>query len=162
MGEGAGVLVLPAAVLAEVRAAAVAAWPHEACGLLIGWRGGDEEWHVVRAEPTANAVVEAAGEDLAKDRFEIPPRALLTAQRTAKAQGLAVIGHYHSHPNGRTGPSPTDHAHAFWPDHAWLIIAVEAREASATAWRPDPTAAPDTPRLLPLALRAVEENARGA
>ena len=38
-----------------------------------------------------------------------------------------IIGHYHSHPNGRSMPSTRDLAMAWEPELVWLIVAVSNR-----------------------------------
>jgi proteasome lid subunit RPN8/RPN11 len=45
------------------------------------------------------------------------------AQKSARKSGHAVIGCYHSHPNGRAQPSATDLAGANVEDFLWLIAA---------------------------------------
>lgn len=86
--------------------------PDEICGLLIG-RGS----RVDRAVPTANVAAEPAR------AFEIDTAALLQAHREARRGQGDVIGHYHSHPSGRTRPSPTDAAMAHDDGCLWLIVA---------------------------------------
>ena len=66
--------------------------------------------------------------------FEIDPAALLAAHRAARSGGPQVIGHYHSHPNGRAEPSPRDAADAAPDGSIWLIAA----SGRLTAWRAGP------------------------
>ena len=82
----------------------------EICGLLFGTGTG-----IDRAEPADNV----AGRP--QDTFEIDPRALFAALRAERGGGPRLIGHYHSHPNGRAEPSPRDLA-AAEPGKYWLII----------------------------------------
>ena len=89
--------------------------PREACGLLIGSPG-----KVVRAEPTANFALDP------ERGFEIDPAALLHWHRAARGEGLAVVGHYHSHPNGLARPSTTDAARAVQDGQLWVIVADDA------------------------------------
>ena len=116
-------LVIASAVLASIRAHAQTAAPQEACGLLIGDAGG-----VASAVPTTN--VAAAPER----NFEIDPAALLRGHREARGDGLAVIGHYHSHPNGVAQPSRTDAARAAVDGQVWLIVA----DDGVTGWTMTP------------------------
>jgi proteasome lid subunit RPN8/RPN11 len=69
--------------------------------------------------------------------FEIDPAVLLAAHRAGRHGGAQVIGHYHSHPNGRAEPSPRDAAYAA-PDGAFWLIAAAGR---LTAWRAVPAGA---------------------
>jgi proteasome lid subunit RPN8/RPN11 len=57
--------------------------------------------------------------------FEIDPvKPCCAPHRNVRAQGRHVIGHYHSHPNGRAEPSrPRDAARAVENGQIWLIIA---------------------------------------
>lgn len=55
--------------------------------------------------------------------FEIDPAALIAAHKAERRGGPAIVGCYHSHPNGAALPSPRDAAAAL-PDGAfWLILA---------------------------------------
>jgi desampylase len=89
---------------------ALAERPRECCGLLLG---------------SADLIVEAiAAANLAADpgRYLIDPATHITAERQARARGLAVAGFYHSHPHSSPDPSPTDLAEASYPDRLYLIV----------------------------------------
>jgi proteasome lid subunit RPN8/RPN11 len=90
--------------------AAAAAPDREVCGLLFGSSEG------IDSAEAAENVAERPG-----DSFEIDPRVLFAALRAERAGGERLIGHYHSHPNGRAEPSPRDLA-AAEPGKLWLII----------------------------------------
>lgn len=98
--------------LTQIRAAATAAHPREACGLLLG-EGG----RITAAVETRN--INPAPET----HFEIDPQALIDAHRAARAGGPAVIGYFHSHPHGPAEPSATDRASAAGDGRVWAIIA---------------------------------------
>lgn len=70
------------------------------------------------AERTANVHVDPAR------FFEVDPAALFAALRRERAGGPRLIGHYHSHPNGRVEPS-IDDAASVGPSSGrlWLIVA---------------------------------------
>lgn len=128
-----GCLELPTALLKAVRAEAVAAFPRECCGLLVGTHAAcgaeGEVWRVRRVVRAANVAERA-------DRFEIDPQTLIDTHRACRGTEEAVIGVYHSHPTGRAEPSATDAARADDPTLAWLIVAVTERpEDGAAAWR---------------------------
>jgi proteasome lid subunit RPN8/RPN11 len=155
--------------MAAIRDAAQQEWPVECCGLLVGEGPQDAlpadqggVWRVHRAVPSPNVTVRD-GTHGRHDRFEVDPQVLLSTHRAARAEGLAVIGHYHSHPDVAAVPSLTDLGHAFYPQHAWLIVSVSApgtapRQPAATAWRP---LMPDLnfPAIafLPMTLREVKK-----
>jgi proteasome lid subunit RPN8/RPN11 len=94
-------VAVPAAVIDAVLAHAAAAAPREACGLLLG-RGS----RIHRAMPARNLAA-------LDTRFEIAPEDHFAAVRAARAEGLEVIGAYHSHPGSPAEPSETDRAAAF-------------------------------------------------
>ena len=98
--------------LAAIRAAAAAAHPREACGILLGAGG-----RIAEARETAN--VHAFPET----HFEIDPQALIDAHRAARGGGPEVIGYFHSHPSGPAEPSATDRAMAAGDGRIWAIIA---------------------------------------
>jgi proteasome lid subunit RPN8/RPN11 len=58
-----------------------------------------------------------------------------------------VIGHWHSHPNGRTAPSTRDAARATANGQIWLIIA----GGEVTAWVPHATG-PGPATFQPIAI----------
>jgi desampylase len=68
-------------------------------------------------------------------RFEIDPVALIAAHKAARGGGAAIIGVFHSHPNGRVGPSPDDLAAAEANGWIWLIAAA----GEMTAWQANRT-----------------------
>ncbi|RMB36192.1 proteasome lid subunit RPN8/RPN11 [Sphingomonas sp. PP-F2F-G114-C0414] len=92
----------------------------EVCGLLFG--------AAERIEATAACANVAANP---ARTFEIDPAALFAAHRRARAGGLAVVGHYHSHPSGLPVPSPRDAAQAMGDGAIWVILGGGA----ARAWR---------------------------
>ena len=98
-------------MLETILAAAAADPGREICGLLFGTPD-----RIVAVQPATNVAADPA------DSFEIDPAALFAALRAERAGGPAVIGHYHSHPNGRPDPSPRDAA-AAQAGRLWLIVA---------------------------------------
>ena len=93
-------------------AAASAAHPREACGILLG--AGDR----IHTATTARNV---HPEPLR--HFEIDPPALIAAHRAARGNGPQVLGYWHSHPNGLARPSDTDRAMASGDGRIWAIVA---------------------------------------
>lgn len=108
----------------------------EVCGLLIGVDG--------RVECLVTARNVAA--DPARS-FEIDPATLLATHRSAREDGQRVIGHWHSHPNGRREPSARDAARATDNSQIWLIVAGE----EITAWVPHATG-PGPATFQPIAI----------
>ena len=93
------------AIAAHARASA----PEECCGLLVGT--GDR---VERAVPTRNLRA-------SRDRYLVDPAEHFAARRAARAEGLAVVGAYHSHPDGPLRPSAVDLAEAFETGFVYVI-----------------------------------------
>ncbi len=87
----------------------------ECCGLLLGAPGQDAR--ITQAHPAANVHSEPAR------HFEIDPMALIRAYRHAREGGPALLGFYHSHPNGHPRPSASDCEHAGGDGRVWAIIA---------------------------------------
>ncbi|WP_338467713.1 M67 family metallopeptidase [Novosphingobium sp. ZN18A2] len=109
------------ALLAE----AAGAHPLECCGLL--WAGAGLD--VARIEPCANVAENPA------DSFEIDPAALIAAHKAERAGEGRLAGYYHSHPNGRSGPSGRDRVQATGDGRQWAIVAGGA----VTWWSDDPS-----------------------
>jgi [CysO sulfur-carrier protein]-S-L-cysteine hydrolase len=99
-------------------AACIRALPNEGCGLLLGT--GEGLVHDVIASPNVA--------DSAKV-YEIDPTILLRASRRADAEGLEVIGVFHSHTHSEAYPSPTDVRQA--PDPTWHYVLISLVDSPA-------------------------------
>jgi proteasome lid subunit RPN8/RPN11 len=86
----------------------------ECCGLLAGHDGV-----ITTIFPATNALSSAT-------EYEIAPRELFEMFRTLRAEGLAHLGHYHSHPSTENVPSPRDVEQACYPDQAYFIVSPRA------------------------------------
>ncbi len=127
-------LHLSAELLDRINRHGEAAYPNEACGFLLG-RGAEDaalgERNVLALLPLDNA--REAEEQY--HRFLITPRDVLEAEEAAAAQGLDVIGVYHSHPDHPARPSEFDREHAL-PWWSYVITAVAAgTPGPMRAWR---------------------------
>jgi proteasome lid subunit RPN8/RPN11 len=107
-------VALPERLRAQILAEAHAAAPRECCGLVLGRREGVDAVLAAALHPARNVAVAA-------DRFEIAPEDHFRALRAAREAGQAVIGCYHSHPNGVAQPSAHDVAGAGEDNFLWLI-----------------------------------------
>lgn len=108
-------LWLPQILGAQIAAEARGALPGECCGLVLGRREG--------RGAAALALHPARNLSADPDRFEIAPEDHFAAQRRARADGMTVIGCYHSHPRGPARPSAADLAGASEEGFFWLIAA---------------------------------------
>ncbi|HWA30328.1 MAG TPA: M67 family metallopeptidase [Rhizomicrobium sp.] len=113
--------VLSQALQQQIAAEARATFPRECCGLLEG--------------DGVQAVALHIAKNISKDddRFEIDPADHVRAQKAARANGHAIVGCYHSHPNGHAGPSPRDGDSE--DGFLWLIAAVSGSDVSLSAFR---------------------------
>ena len=114
---------------AELAALAEAAFPREACALLVG----DHSLRVTEIVPAANVSNDPERE------FELDPAAhIAVLRRLREADGTnRIIGHWHSHPNGRDEPSAKDAAMVSDPGLVWLITAVhDGRALPLRAFQP--------------------------
>ena len=140
-------VTLTQAQLAAIERAAEAAYPEEACGLLVGRAAPGEAYRVNAVEASANVA-----EPPRTRRFEVDPKLRLRLERALRDDSDSVIGVYHSHPNGAAEPSGTDVSMIFEPDMIWLITAVaDGRAGATTAWRPSEDGAAFRPLELDLA-----------
>ena len=100
--------------------------PEEACGLLAGERKGSQ-LQASRLFITANLLHSAT-------RYRIDPHEQLAAFNQMEAEGLELVGIYHSHPHGPEEPSPTDLAEAYYPEAVYLIWSGRNGEWSCQAY----------------------------
>ena len=86
----------------------IAAWaqqtyPHEAVGLLVGRRVGNN-WEVHTLVHAANLATTPA------TQFVLDPMAWFEAERIAVQAGMSIVGIIHSHPDAPARPSAHDSA----------------------------------------------------
>lgn len=121
-------LLLPRPCLRTIREHAGTAWPLEACGLLEGFAVG-RSVRVMRIIPCRNEHEQPA------DRYRIDPEVFLRADCAAERNGHAIVGVWHSHPNGGIYFSDTDRAEA-WPGWSYLVAGVtNGRMNGLRCWR---------------------------
>jgi proteasome lid subunit RPN8/RPN11 len=122
------VIGLPPDALEAIRAHGREAYPEECCGALLGTLANGSA-RVARIERMANA-----RESERRRRYTIDPLEYLHVEKLAGAQGLALIGFYHSHPDHPAAPSGYDREHAL-PFFHYLVLAVASGEpGELTAW----------------------------
>ncbi len=97
--------------------------PHEACGLIAGV--GER---AVQVEPIPNVAADPT------HYYQLDTNALEQAVRTFRANGLSLIGIYHSHPRGEAIPSPTDVKHAPPLRVVHLVVGLRNTEPRLAAW----------------------------
>ena len=93
-------------------------FPDECCGAMIGTIEGDRKL-VTSAVPLENAY-----KGKQEDRYEIRPEDLLAADKNARAQGLDLIGIFHSHPDCDAYFSQTDLKNSC-PWYSFVVLSVK-------------------------------------
>jgi proteasome lid subunit RPN8/RPN11 len=157
--------------------AALASYPQDCCGLLVGRRvfavtgqSQSEEDHreVLEVVAVENAwersqlaYTDAQGsgemEHSLGDRYWIDPAAMLQVQRSARERELEIIGIYHSHPDHPAVPSECDRRLA-WPVYSYVILSVQSGQVMACqSWRLD-----DQHQFQPEAIKMIGSSANKA
>ncbi len=116
------------AAMHKIKVHAMESYPEECCGILIGLEEaeGKEVYDVLR--------IGNAKEENRTRRFLITPEEYRRAEAAAEAEGLGVMGFYHTHPDHPARPSQFDLDHA-WPWCSYVIAAVEQRiPAAVKSW----------------------------
>ena len=98
----------------RIRELAVAAYPNEGCGVLLGRRDGTR-MVIVDVTSARNMWTERSA-----DRYDLDPGDFLRADRDARSRGLDVSGIWHSHPDHPARPSQFDTDRA-WLDYVYII-----------------------------------------
>jgi len=109
-------LYLSDALAARVLAAASRAYPNECCGLIEGVSVPDG-WRALAIHEAANIAEHPAR------RFLIDPKAQFDLMRRLRGSESALIGCFHSHPDGCPEPSATDRDEAYESGFLYLIAA---------------------------------------
>jgi len=110
-------------VIARIVAHAVEELPNECCGLLIG--SSDIVEDATRARNLKRS----------RTKFQVEPADHFAAIRKARAAGLEVVGAYHSHPSGPSGPSDTDRARLTDPSMFHIIVSLAHGTKTVRAFR---------------------------
>lgn len=125
-------LTLSEALHEAIKAHGAASYPYEGCGLLLG---SAENGHnvVIDIRPLPNVwPVEAEK----PERFRIDENDWRDVELEAMAEGLDVIGIFHSHPDHPPIASPRDLAWASWPGYSYLITEVRnGRPVNSRSWQ---------------------------
>jgi proteasome lid subunit RPN8/RPN11 len=145
--EGPVTLRLPGRLLDEIRRHGESAYPAECCGALAGRVEGDGTKEVLRLAPAVNRRTEDP------HRYLIAPDDLRRLEATLRADGLEILGYYHSHPDHPARPSAFDTEHA-WPWYSYLIVRIDRGSAAdAASWVLDD----DQPLMHPESLEVLSE-----
>lgn len=120
-------LTIPREELEQLHAHAREGYPYEVVGILAGSR---DDQQVLRVRPLVN---ERA--DSPRNRYKVAGIKVMRAEQELEAEGLEVIGYYHSHPDHPARYSDYDRDHAL-PNMAYVIVSVHEGEVEDTrSWR---------------------------
>lgn len=106
-------LVVPPEIRRAMLAHSAWAYPNEACGLLAG-----DDMQIAMVFCLTNRLHSPS-------RYTIDPREYFGAMRYAERRGLAIVGAWHSHPEGDAALSGTDVASS--PGGSWITMVVGNR-----------------------------------
>jgi len=124
------VLSISKELVERIRAHGAETYPDECCGALLG--RDLESREIVALFPVINR-----RDDSPRNRFSVSAQDVVDAEKSARAQGLDVVGWYHSHPDHPARPSQYDRDHA-WPWYSYVIVSVaQGQPQDMTSWRLD-------------------------
>jgi proteasome lid subunit RPN8/RPN11 len=105
-------------------------YPNECCGALLGVAGDDSRKTVWALLPLDNR----RDGEAARTRFLVTAEDYRAAERTARDQGLEILGFYHSHPDHPARPSEFDREHAL-PWYSYVVVRIAGGAAQeTTSW----------------------------
>lgn len=120
-----GELTIAEEPLRRIRAHVAEGYPHEVVGILAGRDG--------RVDRVTALVNERA--DSPKNRYQVSGLVLLRAEQALEAEGLGILGYYHSHPDHPAQYSDFDRDHAL-PNLSYVIVSVQRGEpVDIRSWR---------------------------
>lgn len=120
-----GELTIERGALATLHGHVAEGYPHEVVGILAGHDG-----RVVRVAALVN---ERA--DSPKNRYQVSGLVLMRAEQALEAEGLAILGYYHSHPDHPAQYSDFDRDHAL-PNLSYVIVSVaNGAPVDTRSWR---------------------------
>lgn len=134
-------LWITAELAEKIREHGVETYPYECCGALLG-----TDLDIPAFDPNENSrkisrdvlslfPLVNRRDDSPRNRFAVTADDVREAEKAASAQGLEVIGWYHSHPDHPARPSDFDRDHA-WPWYSYIIVSVHTGvPQDMTSWR---------------------------
>lgn len=90
--------------------------PNESCGLLAGTAEGDVK--------TVTKVYLLTNLDASNEHFSMDPKEQFAALKDARADGVGIIGNFHSHPESPSRPSEEDKRLAYDSSLEYLILSL--------------------------------------
>jgi proteasome lid subunit RPN8/RPN11 len=131
---------ISAELAGKIREHSVETYPYECCGALLGTDHdvlayAHQESRKISREVLSLFPLVNRRDDSPRNRFAVTADDVREAEKAASAQGLEVIGWYHSHPDHPARPSDFDRDHA-WPWYSYIIVSVHMGvPQDMTSWR---------------------------
>ena len=91
--------------------------PNESCGLLAGTVEGEVK--------TVTKIYLLTNIDASNEHFSMDPKEQFAALKDARANGVEIIGNFHSHPESSSRPSEEDKRLAYDPNIEYLILSLQ-------------------------------------
>ncbi|MEE3450730.1 MAG: M67 family metallopeptidase [Acutalibacteraceae bacterium] len=95
---------------------AIANLPNEACGLIAGTKDGSDK--------VIKKVYLLTNTDHSNEHFSLDPREQLAAVKDMRANGLVLLGNWHSHPETPSRPSDEDKRLAYDKTASYMILSL--------------------------------------
>lgn len=95
--------------------------PDEACGLIAGKESEDGSRSIEKVYLLTNT-------DHTNEHFSIDPKEQLAAVKDMRAEGLAPLGNWHSHPESPSRPSEEDKRLANDSKATYMILSLEQED----------------------------------
>jgi proteasome lid subunit RPN8/RPN11 len=134
-------LWITAELAEKIREHGVETYPYECCGALLGTdldavaTDQNQGSRKISREVLSLFPLVNRRDDSPRNRFAVTADDVREAEKAASAQGLEVIGWYHSHPDHPARPSDFDRDHA-WPWYSYIIVSVHTGvPKDMTSWR---------------------------
>jgi proteasome lid subunit RPN8/RPN11 len=131
---------ISAELVEKIREHGVETYPYECCGALLGTDQDVSAYDPQGSRKISREVLSLfplvnRRDDSPRNRFSVTADDVREAEKAASAQGLEVIGWYHSHPDHPARPSDYDRDHA-WPWYSYFIVSVHTGvPQDMTSWR---------------------------
>ena len=91
--------------------------PNESCGLLAGTVEGEVK--------TVTKIYLLTNIDASNEHFSMDSKEQFAALKDARANGVGIIGNFHSHPESPSRPSEEDKRLAYDPNIEYLILSLQ-------------------------------------
>ena len=91
--------------------------PNESCGLLAGTVEGEVK--------TVTKIYLLTNIDASNEHFSMDPKEQFAALKDARANGVEIIGNFHSHPESPSRPSEEDKRLAYDSSIEYLILSLQ-------------------------------------